>query len=167
MHEVEPLVLHPGEQRAALGSSDGVPAHVGQHGGGEPVDDAGPLAAALGAHAALVAGLEQHLHPDADAEHRAAAGEPASDDLPAADRPQAGHARGEGSDAGHHETVGLLRLARIGADHGVGAGRRERALGRAKVARAVIEYDDAWRGHWVRLRERKSSFPLAPGRQSE
>ena len=55
-----------------------------QHRGVELGDGARPLAEALGVDAALDAVLEQHLHADADAEHRAAAGEAAVDDLVAA-----------------------------------------------------------------------------------
>ena len=67
---------------------DGVPAHVRQHGRRQLGDDARPLAEALGVDAALDAALEEHLHADADAQHRTAAGEPAVDDLVAADRVQ-------------------------------------------------------------------------------
>ena len=71
----------PVEQHAARGAVDLVPAHVRQDGGLQLLDDAGPLAAALGVVAVLDAAVEQDLHADADAEHRAAAGEPAADDL--------------------------------------------------------------------------------------
>ena len=61
-------------------------------------------------HAALVAGLEQHLHPHADAEHRAAAGQPPAmiSGPPTARSPamQAANA----PDAGDDEPVGLLRV---------------------------------------------------------
>jgi hypothetical protein len=106
------------------------------------------------------------LHADADAQDGTAAGEASSDDLATADRRQACHARGEGADAGHDQPVGLLRVMRIGADDGVRAGRSERALGRAQVARAMIEYDDTRRGHGTRVRE-CDLLPLAPGGRAE
>ena len=85
--------------RCPSGRLDGVPAHVRHDRRLEPVDRAGPLVAALGVDAVLDAPLEQDLHADADAEHRAAAGEPAADDLVAADAAQPCHARGERADA--------------------------------------------------------------------
>jgi len=48
----------------------------------------------------LDAALEQHLHADADAEHRAPAGETASDDAGTVDLSQPVHARGERAAAG-------------------------------------------------------------------
>ena len=74
----------PWNSARALARLDGVPAHVRQHRRVEFGDDARPLAEALGVDAALDAALEQHLHADADAEHRPAAGEPTVDDLVAA-----------------------------------------------------------------------------------
>ena len=53
----------------------------GSTGACSALDRAGPLAEALGVDAVLDAALEEHLHADADAEHRAAAGEPTTDDL--------------------------------------------------------------------------------------
>ena len=53
--EVEPLVLHPGEQPGPRGDVDLGPAHVRHDRGRQPVDDAGPLPqAGLGAPATLV-----------------------------------------------------------------------------------------------------------------
>ena len=48
------------------------------------LDRAGPLVEALGLHAVLDAAREEDLHADADAHHRAAAGQPAVDDPVAA-----------------------------------------------------------------------------------
>ena len=73
------------------------------------LDDAGPLAAALGVVAVLDPAVEEDLHADADAEHRAAAGQPPADDPGAVDRAQPGHAGGEGADAGDDEAVGVQR----------------------------------------------------------
>ena len=54
----------------------------------QPLDDARPLAEPSVVDAVLDAALEQHLHADADAEHRAPAGQPAADDLVALDGAQ-------------------------------------------------------------------------------
>ena len=108
----------------------------------QPLDDARPLVAARGLDAVLDAALEEDLHADADAEHRSAAGQPPADHLVTADRPQAGHARGERADAGHDEPVGLLRRRAVGGQRHLGAGPLEGAHGRAEVARPVVE-DDA------------------------
>ena len=78
---------------------------------GELLDDAGPLAAALGVVPVLDAALEQDLHPDADAEDRSAAGQPPPDDPGPVDGAQARHAGGERADAGDDETVGVGRPA--------------------------------------------------------
>ncbi len=91
VHEVEALVLDAVEEhRALVGASTVFQPMCGSTGGRQLGDDARPLAEALGVDAALDAALEQHLHADADAEHRAAAGETAVDDLVAADRVRAG-----------------------------------------------------------------------------
>ena len=79
----------------------------GSTGAFELLDDAGPLAAALGVVAVLDAALEEDLHAHADAEHRAAAGQPAADDPGPVDGAQPGHAGGEGADAGDDEAVGV------------------------------------------------------------
>jgi hypothetical protein len=84
VHEVEPLVLDAAEEARALAGLDRVPAHVRQHRRVELGDDARPLAHALGVDAALDAALEEHLHADADAEHRPAARRAALDELVAA-----------------------------------------------------------------------------------
>ena len=75
------------------------PAHVGDDGRVEPVDDAGPLRESRGRGAVLLALLEHHLEADADPEDGAAAREASLDDLVAAHGPQALHDRGEGPDA--------------------------------------------------------------------
>jgi hypothetical protein len=103
VHEVEAGPVRDAvEQARAAGRRDGVPAHVRQHLGGEPVDGAGKDAAALGAQAELDSLGEQDLHADADAEDRASPVEPRRDHLLAADAAQAGHAGGERAHAGHH-----------------------------------------------------------------
>ena len=94
-----------------------------QHRRLERLDDAGPLAAALGVVPVLDAALEQDLHADADAQHRAAAGQPAADDPRPVDGAQPGHAGGEGADAGDDEAVGVERGLRVGGDGDVGATR--------------------------------------------
>ena len=143
VHEVEPLVLDAREQRGALGGLDGVPAHVRDDRRLQPLDRPGPLAAALGLDAVLDAALEEHLHADADAEHRPAAGQPPPDHRVAAHRAQPVHAGGERADAGHDQAVGVQRgLAVGGQSVDLGAGPLERADGRAQVARPVVEDDD-------------------------
>ena len=107
VHEVEALVLDAAEERRALAGLDGVPAHVRQDRRVELGHDARPLAEALGVDAALDAALEQHLHADADAEHRASAGEPPLDELVAAARAQRLHDGAEGADTRDDQPVGL------------------------------------------------------------
>ncbi len=117
----------------------------------QPVDEPGPLPQALGALAVLDAGVEHHLHADADAQHRTTAGEPTLDDLLAADRAQAGHHRGEGADPGHDEAVGADRGVLVGGELDVRAHARQRAHGRPDVAEAVVEHDDAGSRHRASL----------------
>src|SRR5699024_11859618 len=93
-------------QTCALPSSrgvdvHGVPAHVRQDLSVEAADGAGPLPraldlrAAVGAVGELHAVLEEDLHTHADAEHRAATGEPLPDEPGPLDLAQPGHAAGE------------------------------------------------------------------------
>ena len=95
----------------------------------------------LGAHAVLLARLVQHLHADADAEHRPPGRDPLGDHRVAADGADACHAGGEGADAGDDQTVGRSGRLEVGGHGHVGAGPRERPLGGAQVARAVVEDD--------------------------
>ena len=76
---------------------------------------------ALGRHAVLHAALEQDLHPDADAQDRASAGQPMVDDLRTADGAEAGHARGERTHPRDHQPVGGHRRAEVGGDLDLGA----------------------------------------------
>ena len=69
--------------------------------------------------------------------------QPRSTIAAAADRGQPGHARGERADAGHDQPVGLDRRAGVGGDGHVGPDPLEGALGRAEIARPVVEDDDA------------------------
>ena len=139
VHEVEALVLDAVEEHAARRDVDLVPAHVRQDGGLQLLDHAGPLAAALGVVAVLDAAVEEDLHPDADAEHRTATGEAAADDPGAVDGLEALHARGEGADAGDDEAVGVQGGLRVGGHRDVGTHAGQRALGRAQIARPVVE----------------------------
>ena len=88
-----------------------------------------------------------HLHADADAEHRAAAGEPALDEQAAVHGVEARHDRGERADPGHDEAVGRVDAGAVGGQLDPGAGGLERLGGRVHVARAVVEDHDGWRGH--------------------
>ena len=72
----------------------------------EPFDGARATPRTPRCDAVLDAEVEEHLHPDADAEHRPAAGEPAVDDAGATDGAEPGHAGGERADPGHDEPVG-------------------------------------------------------------
>ena len=111
-------------------------------------DGSRPLPHARGVDAALDAVLEQHLHPDADAEHRAPARQPAADQLVAATRLERLHDRTEGADAGHHEPVGLEDEVAVGRQARVGTGGSQRLDGRVHVARSVVEdRDEGLRAH--------------------
>jgi hypothetical protein len=99
VHEVEPLVLDALEQ-IEPSPAHRVPAHVREHGRIEFGDRAGPLAEPVGFDAALHAVLEQHLHADADAEHRETARQSPLDELVAADAAKRAHDGAEGPDAG-------------------------------------------------------------------
>ena len=65
----------PANSDGPLGHVDGVPPHVRYDGRLQPLDDAGPLVAALGLDAVLDPALEEDLHAHADAEHRPATGQ--------------------------------------------------------------------------------------------
>ncbi len=81
VHEVEPLPLHPVEQRRAVGDLDGVPPHVRYDGRLQALHHPGPLVEARGVAAVLDPVREEDLHAHADAEHRTPPGQPAADDL--------------------------------------------------------------------------------------
>ena len=49
------------------------------------------------------------------------------------------HAGGEGPDTGHHEPVGGERHLRVGGQFDLGTDPLESTLGRAEIARAVVE----------------------------
>ena len=96
----------PSKSTRVRGRLHRVPADVGQHGRRQLVDETRPFAEAFGVGAALDAAVEQHLHADADAEHRPAARETATDQFGAAHGIQPGHHGGERADAGDEEAVG-------------------------------------------------------------
>ena len=81
VHEVEALVGDAGEQRATRPGRRrcSSPCAAGSRRAAPRRRRATPPA--LGRHAVLDAGLEQDLHADADAQHRAAAGQPVVDEL--------------------------------------------------------------------------------------
>ena len=109
----------PWKRRVPSAGLDGVPAHVREDGGVQLGDGARPFAEAVRIDAALHAALEEHLHPDADAEHGATAREPPVDELIAAARPQRLHDGVVRADAGHDEAVGVEdeRLDPRSAEH--------------------------------------------------
>ncbi len=113
-----------------------------QHRGVELGHGPGPLPHALGVDAAFDAVLEEHLHPDADPEHRQPAGQTALDELVAAARAERVHDRAERADSRDHETGGVLDETAIARQARVGAGGREGLDRRVDVAGAVIEDSD-------------------------
>ena len=129
--------------RSPSGDLDGVPAHVRHDRRLQPLDHARPLVAALGLDAVLDAALEQHLHADADAEHRPPAGEPATDQRAdrrrRAARPCRRRTRRRRARRARRPSSRRVRSA-VSVD--VGAGALEGAHGRAEVAGAVVEDDD-------------------------
>src|SRR4051794_20559590 len=140
MDEVETLVGQILEQHAARRHVDGVPAHVREHGGLQPLDDARPLPASLRIVAVLHAAVEEDLHADADAQDGTATGQPAADDPRPVDGAQARHAGGEGTDPGDDQPVGVQGGIAVGGDRDVGADPGQRTLGRAQIARPVVEH---------------------------
>ncbi len=113
---------------------------MGNDRGVEPLDDTAPLPQALGPVAVLDARVEHDLHAHADAEDRAVPGEPAVDDLVAADGAQAGHARGEGSHTGYDQAGGLARGAPVRRELDVGADPLEGPDRGPDVAESVVEH---------------------------
>jgi hypothetical protein len=110
--------------------------------------DSRPLPEALGVDAALDPAFEQHLHADADAEDRPAAGEPALDELVTADRPERLHDRTEGPHSGNDETVRVEDQAPVGGEPRVGSRRSQRLDRGVDVARPVVQHrDDRFRAH--------------------
>src|SRR5208282_2912218 len=121
----------------------GVPAHVRQHVGVEPLHRSGPGPAAFGPDPVLQPGGEQDLHAYADAEYRAPELQAARDQLVAGDRAQPRHAGRERADAGHGEPVAFQRELWVGGHLDVGADPLERALRGAQVPRPVVEHHHA------------------------
>ncbi len=89
----------------------------------------------------LHARREQHLHADADAEHRAAEIEPPGDQLVAAHRAQPGHAGRERAHARDREPVAVQRGVQVRGHLDLRADPLQRALRRAQVPRPVVEHD--------------------------
>ena len=94
----------------------------------------------------LRAVLEQDLHADTDAEHRAPTGQPSPDDLVTVDRAETLHARGERPDPGDDQAVGVHCRLSVGRQGHLGAGPLQGANGRPEVAGAVVEDGDLGRG---------------------
>jgi hypothetical protein len=93
-------------------------------------------------YSVLLAGVEENLHADADAEQRTSRAEKVGDHLSRADSIDPSHAGRVGPDAGDDESVGVADRVRIRGDVDAGTDSLQCALGRAKVPRPVIEDDD-------------------------
>jgi hypothetical protein len=109
----------------------------------QPADGAGPFGQARGLDAVLDATGEEDLHADADAQYRAAAGQPALDDPVPASLVQALHAGGEGTDPWHQQPVGRHGRVEVTGDLDIGADMGQGPLGGAHVTESVIEDDHA------------------------
>ena len=91
---------------------------------------------------ALDAALEQHLHPDADAQNRATAGEPTVDDLVAAARAQRVHDRAERPHAGNDEPAASSISPRSAVSLASAPAAAERLHRGVHVARPVVQHRD-------------------------
>jgi len=107
----------------------------------EAADLTGDDAEALHA-GGLLAGVEQHLHPDADAEERLAGLDRLVDHRLEPRHPQLLHAPAEGPDAGQDDAGRPAGEGRIGGQGGLDAQMLQRLLGRAEVPDAVVEDGD-------------------------
>ena len=145
VHEVEALVTRVRRTSASRRRRlDGVPAHVRHDRRLQALDDAGPLAASLGAHAVLDALGEQDLHADADAQHRTSGDQATLDDAHAVDR----HGDPACTPRTHRRPARADRRprphrARRSVSVDLGTSALDGAHGRAEVARAVVEHRDA------------------------
>src|SRR4051794_26279273 len=142
--EVEPTaVVNALEELRARPDREGVPPHVGQPlaGDGEAADLAGDDPEALHT-GGLLAGVEQHLHPDADADERLAGLHRVVDHRLQPRFAQLLHTAAEGTDAGQDDTGRLPGHGRVGGQGGVGTEVLEGLLGRAEVADPVVENGD-------------------------
>ncbi|CAB4884526.1 unannotated protein [freshwater metagenome] len=118
-----------------------------QDGGPERLDDPGPLPQALGLDPMLDPAIEEHLHADADAEHRAAAREPAIDHDVASHCANPGHARSERPDPWEDERAGAQGGIEVSGDGDGGTDMLERPLGRPQIAGPVVEDEDVDGAH--------------------
>ena len=99
-----------------------VPAHVGDAGiGGEAADGAGVDAQAAD-FGRFLAGFEEGLHAEADAEERDAGADALDEGFADAERIERAHHLAEVADAGQENLVGGAQAAGI-ADQGVGGSR--------------------------------------------
>ncbi|GAA1843396.1 hypothetical protein GCM10009796_02460 [Microbacterium koreense] len=97
-----------------------------QHGRVEFGHGAGPLAESFGVDAALDAAVEEHLHPDTDAEYGASSRKAPPDQLVAPAGSQRVHDRRERADARDDESIGIHHQTSISGEPGIGAGGIER-----------------------------------------
>ena len=132
---------------AAFGQAQGAPADVRDaqaaavgRGGGHGLHTARDQAQA-GVFAVLLAGVEQQLRTDADAEKGSLRGDEAVDQVPEAALAQLGRGIAEGADAGQHQAVGQgLDLGGRGGNGDAGAVVFQRAHHVQQVANAVVQH---------------------------
>jgi hypothetical protein len=107
----------------------------------KPVDRPGEEAEA--GRRPLLAGVEQHLQPEADPEERAVARD-LEDDVAETRRVDRAHAVGHRRLAGQHDALGVAHLLRAAGDDDVDRRRdvAQRLRDRAKVAHAVVDDRD-------------------------
>ncbi len=135
-------VRHPGQRAAARDGCDARRFHCicGRFTvSGRPAHGARDDAETRGARA-LLAGVEEHLHADADAEERPPAGDGVEGHALQPGGPQRLHATPEGADAGQYDAR-RRRATRPGSavSRASAPDPHERLLGRAEVADAVVE----------------------------
>src|SRR4051794_14896801 len=143
VHEVEPLPFDAAEQRRARRRLHGVPAHVRHDLCLESRHLAGKYADAIRADTVLDAALVEHLHPDADTEHGTFRAQTCAYDVVDTELPNPVHACCERTDSGDDESVRVVGIRDLAGYRHIRADACERALGRAQVARPVVDNDDA------------------------